>query len=138
MLAPMAEIFDTPPTYRLELPAGTTSIWLDRNWLISHVEGRFETAHCDLFLSSADEIVRRAKRVRCAHDCQPMTSFEISTAARIVKWAVTNRAALQSSNLFVQSPLIAMAARSANVSVGNVLTVTNDRATWIRAIAAHG
>jgi hypothetical protein len=67
-----------------------------------------------------------------------MTSFEISTAARIVKWAVTNRAALQSSNLFVQSPLIAMAARSANVSVGNVLTVTNDRATWIRAIAAHG
>ena len=138
MLAPMAEIFDAPPTYHLELPAGTTSIWLDRDWLLSRVEGRFETAHCDLFLSSADEIVRRAKRVRCAHDCQPMTSFEISTAARIVKWAVTNRAALQSSNLFVQSPLIAMAARSANVSVGNVLTVTNDRATWLRAIAAHG
>jgi hypothetical protein len=138
MLAPMAEIFEAPPTYRLELPAGTTSIWLDRNWLLSHVEGRFETAHCDLFLSSADEIVRRAKRVRCAHDCQPMTSFEISTAARIVKWAVTNRAALMSSNLVVQSPLIAMAARSANVSVGNVLTVTSDRATWLRAIAAHG
>lgn len=138
MLAPMAEIFDTPPTYRLELPAGTTSIWLDRNWLISHVEGRFETAHCDLFLSSADEIVRRAKHIRCAHDCQPMTSFEISTAARIVKWAVTNRAALMSSNLVVQSPLIAMAARSANVSVGNVLTVTHDRETWLRAMAAHG
>lgn len=134
----MAEISDAPPTYRLELPAGTTSIWLDRNRLLSRVEGRFETAHCDLFLSSADEIVRRAKRVRFAHDCQPMTSFEISTAARIVKWAVTNRAALQSSNLVVQSPLIAMAARSANVSVGNVLTVTNDRTTWLRAIAAHG
>ena len=138
MLAPMAEISDAPPTYRLELEAGTTSIWLDGNRLLSRVEGRFEPAHCDLFLSSADEIVRRAKRVRFAHDCQPMTSFEISTAARIVKWAVINRAALQSSNLFVQSPLIAMAARSANVSVGNVLTVTNDRATWIRAIAAHG
>jgi hypothetical protein len=138
MLAPMAEIFDAPPTYRLELPAGTTSIWLDRNWLLSRVEGRFEAAHCDLFLSSADEIVRRAKSVRCAHDCQPMTSFEISTAARIVKWAVTNRAALLSSNLFVESPLIAMAARSANVSVGSVLTVATDRAAWLHAIAAHG
>lgn len=67
-----------------------------------------------------------------------MTSFEIATAARIVKWAVTHGAALISSNLVVQSPLIAMAARSANVSVGNVLTVTSDRGTWLRAIAAHG
>ena len=134
----MAEIFDTPPTYRLELPAGTTTIWLDRNWLISRVEGRFETAHCDLFLSSANEIVRRAKRIRCAHDCQPVTSFDISTAARIVKWALTNRDALLSSHLVVQSPLIAMAARSANVSVGNVLKVTHDREAWLREIAAHG
>lgn len=134
----MSEPFDAPPTYRLALPTGTTSIWLDRHWLLSHVEGRFESAHCDLFLSSADELVRRETRIRCAHDCQPMTSFEIATAARIVKWAATHRAALMSSNLVVQSPLVAMAARSANVSVGPVLTVTSDRATWLRAIAAHG
>jgi hypothetical protein len=137
MLVGMAEIFDTSPTYRLELPTGTTSIWLDRNWLVSRVVGRFETAHCDLFLASADEIVRRTKRVRCAHDCQPMTSFEISTAARIVTWALSNRAALLSSSVFVESPLIAMAARSANVSVGKVLTIASDRAAWLSAIAEH-
>lgn len=64
LLAPMAEIFDAPATYHRERPAGTTSIWLYCNGLQSRVEGRFEAAHCDLFLSSADEIVRRAKRVR--------------------------------------------------------------------------
>jgi hypothetical protein len=128
--------FSNAPGHTRENEVGRVEVWVDRaGWLLSRARGRFELTHCTELLVASDRAVKLAPRVRFVHDWREMTAFDVAVPPRLVGWVLGNVRAVEHSTIVTRSPLIAMAARAANVTLKNVLVIATDEAELQRALA---
>jgi hypothetical protein len=128
--------FSNAPGFAYEDGAGRVEVWVDRpGWLLSRARGRFELAHCTELLTASDRAVALAPRVRFVHDWRAMSTFDVAVPPRLVGWTLSHVRAVEHSTIVTLSPIIAMAARAANVTLKNVLRIATDEAELQRALA---
>ena len=126
--------FSTPPQFVHETERGKVELWIDRpGWLLSRASGRFEVGHCVSMLEAGDAAVRQSTPIRFVHDWREMTGFDAAVPAYLVRWAARNASSVEHSTIVTRSPLVAMAARAANVTLKNLLLVATDEAWLERA-----
>lgn len=131
--------FAGTPSRVLKTDLGSIACFVDRpGWIFVLSSGHLAREHADVLLESCDAAVSRAAHVRFAHDWGGMTSFDTSSPSRMIAWTARNRRSVASSDVFIRSPFVAMAARAANLTMGNVLSVTNDYAAFQRKLIERG
>ncbi len=131
--------FEGAGTHRLQTATGTIVCFTDRlGWIFVRSTGHLAREHADVLLEGCDAAVARAPLVRFAHDWGEMTSFDTSSPSRMIAWTARHRRSVSSSDVYIRSPFVAMAARAANLTMGNILTVTNDYAAFQRKLIARG
>lgn len=131
--------FDDVPSHAHETSFGSVRCVTRRpGWLFITVSGHLSRDHADTIFAGCDAAIRIAPKVRFAHDWGAMTSFDATSPPRMVTWIVKNRGAILSADIYLRSPFVAMATRAANITLGNVLSVTTDYTELGRRLAAHG
>lgn len=131
--------FEGPPSHVRRTGDGEVEVWTSRpGWLLSRASGRFTMGHCDELLVASDRAVSFHPKVRFVHDWRRMGSFEIGVPPRLVAWVLAHARAIEQSTIVIHSPMVAMAARAANVTLKNTLFITGDDAALDRALATYG
>lgn len=131
--------FAGTPSRALGTDVGSVTCFVDRTgWLFVRAIGHLAREHADVLLDACDAAIARAPHVRFAHDWGGMTSFDTTAPARMIAWVAKHRRAVSSSDVYLRSPFVAMAARAANLTMGNVLSVTNDFGEFQRRLIDRG
>jgi hypothetical protein len=126
--------FSNTPSVVRETSAGVLEMWIDRRgWLLSRMRGRFELAHCTTMMATGDEAIRLSPRLRFVHDWRDLTGFDLSVPPHLVAWAAKNVRSVEHSTIVCRSPMVAMAAHAANLTLKNMLFVSTDPAALDRA-----
>jgi hypothetical protein len=126
--------FSNAPSVVRETSAGALEMWIDRpGWLLTRMKGHFELVHCTTMLATGDEAIRLGHRLRFVHDWRDLVGFDLSVPPYLVGWAAKNVRAVEHSTIVCRSPMVAMAAHAANLTLKNLLYVSTDPSALERA-----
>ncbi len=122
----MPSLFDTPAELDVTHGRGRLRSWTPRPGLyVSHVEGHFDGALCDAFLSVYEK-APKTTRFTSFHDWRGMSGFDRLLPPRLVAFALEYLGRTDRMVVATRSPLVAMAVRAGNLTIRRVELLDDD------------
>jgi len=101
--------------------------------LVDQVVGHFERPHAEAFLRAGNRMLARGRPFVVFHEWIGMTSYESISRQLLTEWFVKNLRSMPDIHVSVESKLVRMGVSVANLALGGVLHLHDDRASIARA-----
>jgi hypothetical protein len=123
----------------LSTARGTLTIWpAPPSVLRTTFDGVMDTELMDALLSIGEAILREHGGLHVFHDWSGMTGYDSQSRIAITNWGLARLKQMRSVHVLHGSKLVAMGVAVANVALGGIVKVHQNRASFDRAFATHG
>jgi hypothetical protein len=123
----------------LSTTRGTLTIWpAPPGVLRTTFAGVMDSELMDALLVLGEEILGEHSGLHVFHDWSGMTGYDSQARIAITNWGLARLKQMRSVHVLHGSKLVAMGVAVANVALGGIVNVHQNRGSFDRAFATHG